>query len=132
MWRGISSDTPDFLIIAGDITNTGSREQFAHVRTEIEHNLLQLPVFSAMGNHDVIDSLTNQAVDHEARAEFIAWTKEHAEILSDCGSYYAATVSNLAVIVLDSSHEDGKYYLGIEQRDWLKHILTESKSRKIR
>lgn len=44
---------PDFILLAGDLTNDGKPEQFEQVCRCIEEEAADIPVFAVAGNHDI-------------------------------------------------------------------------------
>lgn len=93
----VSSDA--FIIISGDLTENGQREDFIAYRNIL--NATGIPYLSGIGNHDIF---------------FSGW-EFYKKILGP--SVYSTTAGNIRIIVLDSAGDT----LGPDQYEWLKNEL---------
>lgn len=104
----------DFVLISGDITQEGSVEEYFALKTLIENELNNIPVFVALGNHDT-DNFFKGYLGREC---------------PNNSYHYSTVLSGIRIIVLDSrggEYESGK--LKKEQIEWLKKELSKPAER---
>lgn len=93
---------PEFVVVSGDLTNHGSPESFAALKSHL--SALKMPVLLSLGNHD-------------KRAPFYTTFQDQT---SEAPYYYSHAFEGLHVIVMDSSSPakvDGS--IEPEQFEWL-------------
>lgn len=100
---------PSFVVISGDLTNRGTKENFLqlkHVLADID-----LPVYLSLGNHDTRQGFYEFVLDDTSR------TSEPY--------YYSHVIDDLHLIVLDSSTPNKVYgTIEPEQFTWLEQELS--------
>lgn len=131
MWSLVGKAKPDYVLIAGDITNAGRRKEYEEDENSIEKYLKGIPVFISTGNHDYNTYVKDLAPDIEAMHDFFVWQLdrnaklgvENSELYNN---YFASRVNGVQVVVLNQDHVDNKFFLEDEQRAFLDEKLTES------
>ena len=106
--------TPDFTIITGDLSHTGTTQSYNHVKKFISKlETLGGPVFPTMGNHDKQSNFSK-----------ILLGKPSHQRDSPC--YYSKTIEGLHVIAMDSHTSESQIgSLTEKQLDWLESELRE-------
>jgi 3',5'-cyclic AMP phosphodiesterase CpdA len=100
---------PDFILISGDLVHEGNVSDYAYFKQIIEDHLKDIPVYTALGNHDVTAAY---------------W--EGYEGRKDCSDqlFYEKDINAFRLIVLDSSHDhSGVGMIDAKQLDWLANVL---------
>lgn len=98
----------DFVLFTGDLVQEGEAIDYKYFK-ELVKSILQVPVFVALGNHDVKEAFYTGYLDESASVK---------------PYYYSAEMSGYRIICLDTSDEHktaGK--LDDNQLDWLKKLL---------
>ncbi|WP_342048769.1 metallophosphoesterase family protein [Bacillus sp. OTU530] len=103
------SQKPDFILISGDLVHEGNASDYAYFKQIIENHVKDIPVYTALGNHDVTAAY---------------W--EGYEGKANCTDqlFYETNINGYRLIVLDSSHDhSGIGMVDSEQLDWLTNVL---------
>jgi Icc protein len=103
---------PDVIVVTGDLTDHGSAEEYANLRTIL--SAAQMPVFAIPGNHDSRDGI---------RATFGA----DGYLPPDGFLHYAVEGYPLRLVALDT-HIPGEHggLLCAERLDWLDRTLSDA------
>jgi 3',5'-cyclic AMP phosphodiesterase CpdA len=83
--RGIK-DTPKFILISGDLTNSGDKESFVTLREMMEE--IDIPKFYTLGNHDTREGYYKGFLQEESKDSYVD---------------YETVIENIHLIVLDTS-----------------------------
>ncbi len=124
----IRSRKPDFLVIAGDLVESGGEQRdwdefFRHM-TALEPSrsvLGSIPLFASPGNHEYYGGPKNGGYgvrfSESSMAKFLTYFKN-----PDAGRYYSVRYGPVTLIVLDSTNGrpdnsayDTNFYLGAEE-----------------
>ena len=101
-------NTPDMLVLSGDITDHGDLESFAKVAELLAE--CPFPVHAMMGNHDSREGLLHAFPDTAGDGEFL-----HRAFMAD----------GLLVVLLDTYERDRHGGAFCEaRRDWLRGVLA--------
>jgi len=101
---------PDFILISGDLTNSGNLESYKLLKKNFEK--FKQPVFLALGNHD------NRK----------AFNKVFKNKISKEQLFYDQVIGNLNLITLDTSlPREVSGSLGTDQLNFLKNSLEKNK-----
>lgn len=99
----------DFITISGDLTHTGSMEDYTCLKRILKENDPGVPVLLALGNHDRQQPFRAVLLHEPSPARY----------------YYATEIKGLRVIVLDSAAPGEKNgSLDDGQLDWLEQTLS--------
>jgi 3',5'-cyclic-AMP phosphodiesterase len=99
---------PSFVVISGDLTNRGTKENFLELRRLLED--IGPPVLLALGNHDTREGFYEFALGEGAKSD---------------PYHYSRVIDGLHVIVLDSSTPNQVHgTLEPEQFAWLEQELV--------
>jgi 3',5'-cyclic-AMP phosphodiesterase len=100
---------PGFVVISGDLTNRGTKENFLQLKHELAD--IDLPVYLALGNHDTREGFYEFVLDEPNRG-------------SD-PYFYSHVIGELHLIVLDSSTPNKVHgTIEPEQFTWLEQELA--------
>lgn len=123
----------DCVLLAGDMTNDGTPEQFESLRRCIEEELPGVPVLAVAGNHDyprrplpLVESGVNSYLSLQA------WLLERARKLGLCceaaeNSAYSARIGDVEILGLNAVTHWRKFmFPGGSQLDWLEERLKTS------
>ena len=66
--RGIK-DTPKFILISGDLTNSGDKESFVTLREMMEE--IDIPKFYTLGNHDTREGYYKGFLQEESKDSYV-------------------------------------------------------------
>lgn len=102
---------PDFILISGDLVHEGDDGDYAYLKKIIEEYVGDIPVYTALGNHDVTAAY---------------W--EGYEGKPDCKEklFYEKDINGYRLIVLDSSHDhSGVGKIDAEQLAWLEDVVKK-------
>ena len=104
-------NTPDMLILSGDITDRGDEDSFARTAELLQD--LPFPVHAMMGNHDTREGMLHAFPDTPTHEGFL-----HRAFLAE----------GLLVVLLDT-YEKGRHggAFCAARRDWLRATLGEHK-----
>ncbi|MGM7723506.1 metallophosphoesterase family protein [Metabacillus sp. Hm71] len=100
---------PDFILISGDLVHEGNASDYAYFKRIIEDHVEDIPVYTALGNHDVTAAYWD---GYEGKA--------------NCSDklFYETAINGYRLIVLDSSHDhSGVGMIDSNQLDWLANVL---------
>lgn len=100
---------PDFILVSGDLVHEGNASDYAYFKQIIEEYVGDIPVYTALGNHDVTAAY---------------W--EGFEGKANCSDqlFYKKDINGYRLIVLDSSHDNsGVGMIDTKQLDWLANVL---------
>ena len=101
---------PSFVVISGDLTNRGTKENFLELKRLLSD--IEVPVLLALGNHDTREGFYEFVLDEGAG--------------KSSPYFYSRTIDGLHVIVLDSSTPNKVHgTLEPEQFEWLERELTQ-------
>ncbi len=126
LFAGVAkSETPlDALVLPGDLTNNGTRDEYRCLSAILLHNKKADNVIAALGNHDARGDM-----DKEDLAENMGNYKAFCALMGveTDHSYWAKTVKGYSFIVLGSETEE-KDRAGIsdEQIEWLDARLADA------
>lgn len=102
---------PDFILISGDLVHEGNASDYVYFKQIIEDHVKDIPVYTALGNHDVTASY---------------W--EGYEGKANCTDqlFYETDINGYRLIVLDSSYDkSGVGMIDSKQLDWLANVLKK-------
>ncbi|WP_059053806.1 metallophosphoesterase family protein [Paenibacillus senegalimassiliensis] len=105
---------PAFVLITGDLTHDGDKEDYAYFRSLVDEasSSLGVPIYVALGNHDHREPFREGYLGEQASTQ---------------PYYYALTIAGMRLIVLNSQVE-GRHHGEIDQQQmaWLAEELQES------
>jgi len=123
VWKSFNNDSyhADLVLSLGDQTEDDSRYQLQHnYFNQLEKVLVNTPLFTLIGNHDVHDSLRNYfstfALPNKA---------ESGGIASGTEKYYSFDYANIHVVTLCTEIKDDDEFK--KQTEWLKEDLKNNK-----
>lgn len=129
---------PDFIINSGDSIMDALEADKASVSTQwkLFHEILKnenaLPVYPAIGNHDIWGWFNKNEQDKQDQVYGKQWAVDELQIP---GRYYAVEKNNWAFLILDSVqlNPNGGYiaYLDDQQLSWLNEKLATLKEKNI-
>lgn len=131
-FKYIKEAKPDFLIVAGDITDNSNPSEFDSAK-ELVETLDGIPAFFSTGNHDLAPYKAGCFPHYDEMNEFFSYQRQRSIDLGAEVSeihfpkyYYSARIGGVHVIVLDACNEKNAFYLGDEQLKWLEEELCKS------
>jgi 3',5'-cyclic AMP phosphodiesterase CpdA len=108
----VNAAAPDLVIATGDLTQTGSAEEYRHLRELM--NALSRPYYLMPGNHDDREALRRVYRDHA----YLFETDTHAS--------YVVDVNNWRLLMFDSTkHRRPGGYVDTTRLTWLDSRLRE-------
>ncbi|MCR5484369.1 MAG: metallophosphoesterase [Clostridiales bacterium] len=117
-----ASVMPDAVVVAGDITDHGYRDQWESVKDTFAKYPDLKNVILAIGNHD-----TWTEDDHYEKA--LALFTEYNKKISDRDidhAYYSTKVNGYTFVVLGSENDILAADISDEQMDWFKNTMAEA------
>ena len=104
----------DLVVITGDLTENGTKEDYAFLKKHIEQKTMGIPVAVTLGNHDNKENFRLGYLGEEEKKDSL----ERYNSLS--------YINGLPIISLDSSIEgEADGYLSEQQLAWLQNTLKE-------
>ena len=131
-WKYLENAGCSFALIAGDITNSGSSEEFDIAQTELYPLISRFPLMVGYGNHDYLTNDQWTVTSHESRKRFSGWIQEQnlhvgcrMEFLdgTECFETYCCGVQ---ILSLDCAATYPAAVAGERQLAWLDDKLSES------
>ena len=131
-WKYLENAGCSFALIAGDITNSGSSEEFDIAQTELYPLISRFPLMVGYGNHDYLTNDQWTVTSHESRKRFSGWIQEQnlhvgcrMEFLdgTECFETYCCGVQ---ILSLDCAATYPAAVAGERQLAWLDEKLSES------
>ncbi|MNW42369.1 3',5'-cyclic adenosine monophosphate phosphodiesterase CpdA [compost metagenome] len=107
---------PSFVLITGDLTHEGNKEDYAYLRSLVDEasTALEVPIYVALGNHDHRAAFREGYLGQQA---------------SEQPYYYARTIAGIRLIVLNSQVEGCHHgEIDQEQMAWLTEELQQPAS----
>jgi 3',5'-cyclic AMP phosphodiesterase CpdA len=100
---------PDFILISGDLVHEGNATDYAYLKQTIEDHVKDIPVYTALGNHDVTAAY---------------WEGYEGKVNCTDQLFYETDINGYRLIVLDSSYDNsGVGMVDSIQLDWLANVL---------
>lgn len=120
----------DAVLLAGDLVNDGTPEQFELMRQCISEVLPSMPVFAIAGNHDYprwpSPMIREGICDYPALQEWLLTRQPYPYILNDSGAY-AVRVGEIEMIGLNCVWHWRRFkFPGGDQLRWLENHLNNS------
>lgn len=113
----------DALIFAGDITDHGYEEQWAHLNEQIKNYEPAENIYLAMGNHDTWTR--DETGKRTAKGLFMEYSTKITEKRT-LNYYYSTTVNGYPLIVLTSEDDHTAATFSDKQIKWFKNAMKKA------
>lgn len=132
-FTAVKEHKADFVLSAGDNVNGCQQGEFDILYSSIENNIGDIPLYSALGNHDYFANDCKDTPCDEARSEFFENMLSHGEITGrhKFGSY-SLRIKGIQVIFLDCIAGSEKFAFDEDLAEWLENELKESNNDRFR
>lgn len=132
-FTAVKEHKADFVISAGDNTNSCQYGEFDVLRSSIENHLGDIPFYSALGNHDYFANNCGDTPCDDARIDFFENMLSQGEVTGrhKFGSY-SVRIKGIQVIFLDCIAGNEKFAFDEELAEWLENELEKSNNDRFR
>lgn len=125
----IKEQKTDFVITAGDNTNSCLQGEFDILRDSISNHLGNIPFYSALGNHDYFSNHQDLYPCEEAREQFFERIKQQNNVVDDFGfGTYAVRINGIHIIFLDCIQNSKNFRFHDDLAEWLRDQLNNSQN----
>ena len=131
-WKYLENAGCSFALIAGDVTNSGSRREFDIAQTELGPLIRRFPLLVGFGNHDYLSNDSRSQASPESRMWFSNWTEKEnrghgcrMEFL-DGTRCFETHFCGVQILSLDCAVTYPAAAAGERQLVWLDEKLSES------
>ena len=129
---------PDFVLMAGDVTDNSNVVEWEEARALLEKHFVDIPLGIVPGNHDYAPYKPGCVPHYDEMRAFFSWVCEHdkalgAEVspLSDRNEY-TVRFAGVQAIMANPCHEQNVFFMGEDKLAWLDEQLAASDGERLR
>lgn len=123
----------DLVLSAGDNVNGCQKSEYNILKTSIQNHLGNIPIYTALGNHDYFPNYSDDISDENARSNFFDMILAQTPTPNcfENGSY-SIFFNGIHIIFLDCIQNKRNFLFDNEQAEWLENELEKSKNDHLR